>query len=146
MKTENSAGAIIFYIDKKNNEPKFLLLKYTNYWGFVKGLIEKNEKVEETIVREAKEEANLNDLRFLPEFKFEQNWFYKLNNELIKKSAFFLLAEVSEEDSKKAKISFEHEELRWLDFNEAMSLMKIKNNKEMLEKAYKFIKENKQKL
>lgn len=137
MKQEKSAGAVIYYIDK---EPKFLLLKYKTYWGYVKGIIEKDESIEETIKREAKEEVDL-DIKISPGFKHEQNWFFKFNGELVKKQAIFLLAEVSKEEAEKTKISFEHEGFAWLNKEQALKRMKIKNNKEMLEDAYEYILE-----
>ncbi len=142
MRHEKSAGAIIFYLEKTSQsaEPVFLLLKYPTYWGFVKGLIENGESIEETIRREAKEEANLNNLKFWPGFRYMQEWFFKWQHELVKKQALFLLAEVSKEETKHAKVSEEHEALEWLSYNDAMQRLKIKNNREMLAKAYKFIK------
>ena len=142
MKTEKSAGAIIFYLE--NNEPFFLLLKYTNYWGFVKGNIEAGEEKDifGTVTRESKEEANLDDLRFLPKFKFEQQWFYTFKGERISKTAIFFLAEVSLENVKNTKISFEHEDFKWLNFEDAIKLLKIKSNKDMLTRAKEFIAES----
>jgi len=135
MKYEKSAGAIVYYVNK---EIKFLLLKYPTYWGFAKGLVEENEKEEETAVRELEEEAGLKG-KIIPGFKFKQEWFFRLNNETIKKKATFFLVKVSEEEAEKVKISFEHEEFAWLTFSEAIEKMKIKSNKEMLRKAYEFI-------
>ena len=57
---ERSAGVILF---NKINEIEYLLLKYpSGHWDFVKGNIEKGEKDEETIIREAYEETNINDI------------------------------------------------------------------------------------
>ncbi len=142
MKNEKSAGAIIFYL--KNGEPFFLLLKYTNYWGFVKGNIEAGEEKDifGTVKRESKEEANLDDLRFLPKFKVEQQWFYTFKGERISKTAIFFLAEVSESDAANTKISFEHEDFKWLNFDEAIKISKIKSNRDMLIRAKEVIKES----
>lgn len=142
MKNEKSAGAIIFYL--KNNQPFFLLLKYTNYWGFVKGNIEPGEEKDllGTVKRESKEEANLDDLIFLHKFKLEQKWFYTFKGERISKTAIFFLAEVSLENAKNTKISFEHEDFKWLNFEDAIKLLKIKSNKDMLTKAKEFITES----
>ena len=143
MKEEKSAGAIIFYKDK--NEIKFLLLKYKNYWGFVKGLIEENESIEDTIKRETLEEANIEIKKFIPKFEFKQHWFFKWEGKLVRKEAIFLLAEITKEQAEKVKISFEHEDFKWLNYNEAIKLIKIKNNKEMLTEAHEFIKKGYQK-
>jgi len=53
---ERSAGAII-----RNKEGKFLVIKgKTGFWGFPKGHIEADEKIEDTVKREVKEEVGLN--------------------------------------------------------------------------------------
>lgn len=142
METEKSAGAIIYYLEKTDKEPKFLLLKST-YWGFVKGWIEQDlkENIEQTIIREAKEEANITQLEFLPKAKFIQNWIYKREGKLISKQATFLVAKTTLAQAKQAKISFEHNDFGFFTLEQALSLMKIKQNKELLQKAYNLIKE-----
>lgn len=141
MITEKSAGVILFYME--GDEPFFLLLEYETYWGFVRGAIEKGEAEKETARREASEEANISSMNFLSEFKDEQNWFYKRDGELIKKSAVYFLAEINEEQAKKIKISFEHKSFKFLKLKEALNSMRIKNEKAMLERAADFIKKYK---
>lgn len=141
MITEKSAGVIIFYM--KENEPYFLLLEYPTYWGFVRGRIEKDEATESTIKREAKEEANISKLAILEGFKESQSWFYKLNGKLIRKFAVYYLAEISQEEAKKVRVSFEHKAFKFLTLKEALEIMRIGNEKLMLEKAAEFIKEKK---
>jgi 8-oxo-dGTP pyrophosphatase MutT (NUDIX family) len=141
MDIEKSAGAVIFYI--KDNEPYFLLLEYETYWGFVRGQIENGEEIEGTIIREAKEEANLSELKFIPGFKHVQQWFYKLKGQLRRKIATYLLAEITEKQAKEVRISFEHKSFKFLKLDEALGIMRIANEKKMLEKASEVIKENK---
>lgn len=144
MKYEESAGIILFYFEGK--EPKFLLLKYPTYWGFAKGLIEKGESVDETAKREVEEETGFKEPEILPGFIYVQEWFYRFKGELIKKKATFLLARIKEEDAKNVKISQEHEAFEWFGYEDAIDKMKVKNNREMLTKAYEFIShEGKQK-
>lgn len=143
MKIEKSAGVILFYI--KDGEPHFLLLEYPTYWGFIRGRIEKNESIEETIKREAQEEANLSELTLLNGFKDTQGWFYKLKGKLIRKFAVYHLAEINKEEAGKTRVSFEHKSFRFLKLQDALKIMRIKNERAMLEKAAAFIKEyNKQ--
>jgi 8-oxo-dGTP pyrophosphatase MutT (NUDIX family) len=141
MKIEKSAGVIIFQI--KNGEPYFLLLEYPTYWGFIRGKIEKNESIEETIKREAQEEANLSVLNILNGFKDTQGWFYKLKGKLIRKFAIYHLAEINKEEAGKTRISFEHKSFKFLKLQDALKIMRIKNERIMLEKAAAFIKEYK---
>jgi hypothetical protein len=54
----------------EKGRPLYLLLHYeAGHWDFAKGHIEKGEKTEDTVRRETKEEAGINDLRFMPGFK-----------------------------------------------------------------------------
>ena len=137
-KTEKSAGAIIYYADEKG--PKFLLLKYKTYWGFAKGIIEAEEGIEETMKREVKEETGLDNLEIIPGFRYVQRWFFRAEGRLVSKEAIFLLVKVTEEQASKVKISFEHEDFKWLSYEKALSYIKIKNNKEMIKSAYDFVK------
>lgn len=140
VKREKSAGAIIYY--NAGKEPKFLLLKYKTYWGFAKGIIEPEESIEETARREIREETGLGNLEIIPGFRHVQRWFFRAEGALVSKEAVFLLAKAAEEQSKYVKISFEHEDFAWLGYEEALKYIKIKNNKEMLQKAEEFIKKH----
>lgn len=136
VKQEKSAGCIVYYID---DEPKFLLLKYKTYWGFAKGMIEENETEEDTAIRELKEEAGIK-AELVPGFKEKQRWFYNFQGELRNKEAVFFLARTSKQEAGRTKISFEHEEFAWLLYEDAIKKMKIKANKELLKKAYEFVR------
>lgn len=140
MINEKSAGAIIFYLER--NKPVFLLLKYTNYWGFVKGNIEKGEAGdEETVVREAKEEANLSKLNFVKGFREVIHYFYKLHGKMISKEVIFLLAQITQEDAVKVKISLEHQGFKFLPYEDALVMLKHKNEIQVFNKANKFLSE-----
>lgn len=134
MRFEQSAGAIIFRIEK--GKILYLMLQYPTYWGFVRGIIEKNESVEETIKREAKEEAGLDDLVFVPGFKEKTGWFFTLKGELIRKKAIFLIAQTK---SKEIKLSFEHKAYKWCSYDDALKLQRIKSNRLLLQKAHDFL-------
>ncbi len=140
MEYQKSAGFIIYYQDK---EPKFLLLKYPSYWGFVKGLIEKNENFEKAAKRELEEETGIKNIEIIPGFEHKQEWFFRLNEKTVKKEAVFFLARITKEEADNVKISFEHEDFAWLSYEKALEKLKIKNNREMLEKANEFVLEYK---
>ncbi|OYT41666.1 diadenosine tetraphosphate hydrolase [Candidatus Pacearchaeota archaeon ex4484_26] len=135
MKYEKSSGAIIFRIEK--GEPFYLLLYGPSYWGFSKGQIEKSEGEEQTAIREAQEESGLK-IEILKGFKEKIKYMYKLNGELISKQVVFFVAKTND---KKVKISKEHEDFKWVSLPEALQLMKHKNQKEILKKADKFIRQ-----
>jgi len=130
-----SCGAIIYHWEK--GKPYYLLLKYPTYWGFVKGMVEPGETEEQTINRESAEESGLYDLQIFPHFRDVQRYFYKFEGKLIRKEAVFFIAKT---ESWTIKISHEHEDYRWCEFEEAVSLIKrIKDNVLLLKKANQFI-------
>lgn len=138
MIIEKSAGAIIFYLDEQ--KPIYLLLHYPTYLGFVKGLIEKNEKSEETVKREAKEEANISELKIIPGFKKTLSYIFKLHGKLIRKWVVFLFGEITKQEAARVKVSWEHQGFKWLPYEEALKLLKHKNEIEIFKKANEFLK------
>ena len=134
MPKEVSAGAVIF---RRDGEIKYLLLRYeSGHWDFPRGGIELGEKEEETIVREAKEETEITDLIFLPNFREKIFWFYKKDGRTIYKEAIFYLAETK---TAEVKLSHEHIDFKWLPYAEAMEQITFPNGKKVLEKANEFL-------
>jgi 8-oxo-dGTP pyrophosphatase MutT (NUDIX family) len=135
MIREKSAGAIIFR--RENGKIKYLILRRNpKYWDLPKGNIEKDEKEEETVKREVREETGIKEVKIIPEFKEKEHYFYRLKGELVSKDVVFFLAESSTDE---VKISKEHEEYEWLPFDEAIKKVKSKG---ILEKADKFLNKN----
>ena len=132
---EKSAGVILF---NKINEIEYLLLKYpSGHWDFVKGNIEKGEKDEETIIREAYEETSINDIEVYNGFHelIEYNYY---NKKKIHKTVSYYVGETHQ---KEVKISFEHKDYRWLNYLDALKLITFNNSKKLLKQANKFINE-----
>ncbi len=137
---ETSAGAIIFRVQE--GKPRCLLLHYeSGHWDFVKGHIEGNETEQQTLLREAKEEAGLTDLRIIPGFREKISYFFKREGKTIPKDVIFLLAETKASE-KDIKLSFEHSGYEWLGLDEAVKKVTYTNSKEVLKKADKFLQEN----
>lgn len=135
MPQEFSAGVVIFRKEKGSH--LYLLLHYeSGHWDFVKGNVEKGESAEETVKREAAEEAGIEDLGFVPGFKEKISYFYKKEGKTIYKEVVFLLAESRTEE---VKISFEHIGFEWLPYEEAVARLTFKNAKKVLEKASGFL-------
>lgn len=129
-----SCGVIIFKINKK--APEYLLLKYRTYWGFVRGRVEPGETEERTAFREALEEVGLDDLIFVPGFREVIRYKFKRDDDIIKKDDVYLLAKTNKWN---IRISHEHETFRWCSIEDALSMIKIKSNREMLKKAHMMI-------
>jgi len=135
MPMEKSAGAIVFR--RESSKIKYLLIQYGwGHWEFPRGLIEKGESLEETARREIKEEVGIKDIKFIPGFKEWFKFFFKLKGKNIIKIATFLLAETR---TKKVKLSHEHKDYVWLEYEEALEKLTFKNSKEVLKKANDFL-------
>ena len=135
MPIEKSAGAIVFR--RENGKIKYLLIQYGwGHWEFTRGLIEKKESLEETARREIKEEVGIEDIKFIPGFKEWFKFFFKLKGKNIMKIATFLLAET---ETKEVKLSHEHKDYVWLEYEEALEKLTFKNSKEILKKANDFL-------
>lgn len=136
MPVEKSAGAVVFR--RENSKIKYLLIQYAwGHWEFPRGLIEKGETLEETARREIEEEVGIKDIKFISGFKEWIKFFFKLKGKTIMKIATFLLAETK---AKKVKLSFEHKDYAWLEYDEALEKLTFENSKEILKKANSFPK------
>jgi len=118
----------------------YLVLHYHfkgDYWDFPRGKVEKEETEEQTAKREIKEETGLEKIKFVDGFRETTHWFYRWEGETIYKEAVYFLAEAGEE---KVKISHEHLEYLWLDYERAMKTLTFENTKKILKAAHKFLK------
>ena len=135
MIEERSAGVILF---NKTDGIQFLILKYpSGHWDFVKGNIEDGEKEKETVKRELFEETGIDSLQIHQEFneKVEYNY-YKKNRKVHKIVSYYL----AETDQKEIKLSFEHLDSKWSDYEELMKLITFENSREILKKGNELIK------
>jgi 8-oxo-dGTP pyrophosphatase MutT (NUDIX family) len=135
MPIEKSAGAVVFRRD--NNKIKYLLIQYGwGHWEFPRGLIEKGESLEDTASREIEEETGIKDIKFIPGFREWIKFFFKLKGKTIMKIATFLLAETQ---TKEIKLSSEHKDYTWLEYEQAQEKLTFKNSKDILKKANNFL-------
>ena len=135
MIEERSAGVILF---NKTDGIQFLILKYpSGHWDFVKGNIEEGEKEKETVKRELFEETGIDSLQIHQEFneKVEYNY-YKKNIKVHKIVSYYL----AETDQKEVKLSFEHLDYKWSDYEDLMKLITFENSREVLKKGNELIK------
>ena len=131
MIEETSAGIVLFRKEETGN--LFLLLHYpSGHWDFVKGKMEKGESIHETAVRETEEETGITDVRFLENFEEWIEYNFQYQGELVHKKVVFFLAETKAMD---VKISHEHLDYTWMDYNTAMEKTTFDNAKTVLTKA-----------
>ncbi len=133
-----SAGVVIYRIE--NNAIEYLLLHHiVGHWDFPKGKIEPGETKEEAALRELHEEAGLNtSLQEGFEDSIEYT-FVDRSGERAKKTVFFFLGRVHDEQ---VTLSDEHKDYVWLRYNEAYSKMTFDTGRAVLKKAHAFIKEH----
>ncbi len=133
---EVSAGVVIFREDSKL---LFLLLYYpSGHWDFVKGKIEEKENTHQTVVRETKEETGITDLDFVDGFEESIEYDFQYEGELIHKKVIFFLAKTSIE---KIKISHEHLDYVWLEFEDALEKTTYQNARSVLSRANQLLVE-----
>lgn len=131
MIEETSAGIILFR--KEDTKNLFLLLHYpSGHWDFVKGKMEKGESTHETAIRETKEETEITDIKFIDNFEEWIEYNFQFQGELVHKKVVFFLAETK---TKEIKISHEHLDFTWMDYNTAMEKTTFDNAKTVLTRA-----------
>ena len=135
MGTEKSAGIVLFRNDLGKN--KFLLLNYPQgHWDFVKGKVEQHETPHETALRETKEETGIINIEFIDGFEESVEYDFRFKKEDIHKKVIFFLAKT---DEKNIKLSHEHNDYLWLEYNDALKKTTFKNAKNVLIKANEFL-------
>jgi len=135
MREQKSAGIVLFRNDSDKNE--FLLLNYPQgHWDFVKGKIEQNETSHETALRETKEETGITNIKFVDGFEESVEYDFRFKKEDIHKKVIFFLAKTNE---KNIKLSHEHNDYLWLEYNDALKKTTFENAKNVLTKANEFL-------
>ena len=135
MREQKSTGIVLFRNDSGKNE--FLLLNYPQgHWDFVKGKVEQNETSHETALRETKEETGISDIEFIDGFEESVEYDFRFKNEDIHKKVVFFLAKTNE---KNIKLSHEHNDYLWLEYNYALKKTTFENAKNVLTKANEFL-------
>ena len=135
MREQKSAGIVLFRNDSDKNE--LLLLNYPQgHWDFVKGKIEQNETSHETALRETKEETGITNIEFVDGFEESVEYDFRFKKENIHKKVIFFLAKTNE---KNIKLSHEHNDYLWLEYNDALKKTTFENAKNVLTKANEFL-------
>lgn len=137
VRREFSAGAVVFR--RAGEKTFYLILHYHfkgDYWDFPRGNIEKGETAQQAAKREIKEETGINEFKFVEGFAEKSEWFYQWKGERIFKQAKYFLAETKTKD---VKISGEHVEHKWLEFDDAVKRLTYENSKRILGAAHRFL-------
>ena len=130
---EKSCGAIIYKYE--NGGLRFLISKHKQgHYSFTKGHVENNETEVETALREIKEETNL-DVKLDTGFREINTYSPRLGS--IKDVIYFIATPTSDD----LKIQ-EHEiiEALWLNYEDSLKTITNDSDKEILKKAYAYLK------
>lgn len=150
MPIEKSAGAVVFYKTPAGKIEYLLLLHRAGHWSFPKGLIEKDETLEKAAQREVKEETGIESFEMIAGFKETEKFFFRVKYDyqlwrgwkkgqgVLKFVTYFLVQAAT----KKVKLSDEHPDFVWLDYEGALAKITHKESKEILKKADEYLKRN----
>jgi|TARA_B100001750_G_scaffold23954_1_gene15984 8-oxo-dGTP pyrophosphatase MutT (NUDIX family) len=135
MKEAISSGVILF--NDNGNVRQYLLLNYpTGHWDFIKGGMEDGENPRQTSIREAKEETGITDIEFIDGYEEKIEYFFRANNHDIHKKVIFFLAKTN---SINVKLSHEHLNFIWLDYENALKKLTYDNAVNLLKKSEQFL-------
>ena len=126
VEREKSCGCIVI---KDNN---VLLIKQTKgHWGFPKGHVEENETEIETAIREVKEETNL-DVEIDANKRYTME--YVTDKGKLKQVVLFIAKCIGGEIKAQG---CEVNDIKWLDFNEAIETITYDNTRELFKEILK---------
>ena len=135
MKREKSCGAVIFRI--RNGQKEYLLEKMIQgHYAFCKGHVEGNETEHETAIREIAEETNLT-VRFIDGFR--ETTSYSPGAGTIKEVVYFV-GEALNWDNLRVQLE-EVSSIVWMSYPDAVKAITYANDRELLNKANRFIEE-----
>lgn len=120
MRKAQSAGIIVVRFE--NNEPKVLLMRAYNFWDCPKGGIEGEENKLEAAIREVKEESGITDLNFDWGKSYYETEPFGKNRKVV---YYFVARTIQEEiimGISPLLGKAEHEEYRWVSFEEAKNM------------------------
>ena len=118
--TRLSAGVVV--VRQAEEGWRFLLLRAFNHWDFPKGMVEPGEQPIEAAVREVREESLIGDLDFAWGQASTRTGPYSHG----KVACYFIAVTRTEAISLPVNPELgrpEHSEFRWVDYDEAMTLV-----------------------
>ncbi|HEV8243582.1 MAG TPA: NUDIX hydrolase [Nitrospirales bacterium] len=134
-----SSGGVVFRPAGATHEVALIRVSRADghAWTLPKGWVERGEDLEQTAVREVREETGLRAkvLRKLGEITYE--FYAKPDRSRVHKTVHVFLLECLGGDT--AEHDDEVEEVRWFTLDEAVRTLTYKNEREMLEKAVSLI-------
>jgi 8-oxo-dGTP pyrophosphatase MutT (NUDIX family) len=140
-----SSGGIIFRKDNGEIEVALISRKHGNVWCLPKGTIEKGETLEQTAIREVREETGLEG-EILEKIGDINYWYMsekKKNYKKYFKNVHFYLMKYKNGDT--ANHDDEVDDAKWFEINKAYEIMTYKSEKEIMKKAMEILENVKNK-
>ena len=141
LKHLHSAGGVIYRKTDNTFKIALIAIKDSTVWTLPKGIIDKDEKPEQTAVREIEEETGLTGR--ITDKLGEKSYWFSLKGENVKcrKTVTYFLLEYIE--GAITKQCTEVDDAIWIDIDEALKQLSYKNDREIVEKAKeKILKDN----
>ena len=132
-----SAGAILFR-DTRGRREYLLLKSRPGDWEFPKGGVEGKEELQQTAIREVKEEAGIKEFRLVDGFREEYDYVFEANGKTIHKTVHLFIARSFEAS---AELSTEHRDLQWRDYEQALNTITQDGPRDILKKAHEYLDE-----
>lgn len=137
MKKAESSGIIPFRTTRDKIE--YLVLKSrTHDWEFPKGSVEVDEELQQTSLRELKEETGIENVKILNGFKELYEYKFESDGELVHKKVHLFIGESYETT---AELSKEHNDHQWRTYEQAKNTLTHQATKDILEKAHKYLEQ-----
>ncbi|QIB74116.1 NUDIX domain-containing protein [Halogeometricum borinquense] len=132
-----SAGAILFR-DTRGRREYLLLKSRPGDWEFPKGGVEGKEELQQTAIREVKEEAGIQEFRLVDGFREDYDYVFEANGKTIHKTVHLFIARSFEAS---AELSTEHRDLQWRDYEQALNTITQDGPRDILKKAHAYLED-----
>ncbi|AUV81702.1 biotin transporter BioY [Salinigranum rubrum] len=132
-----SAGAILFR-DTRGHREYLLLKSRPGDWEFPKGGVEGDEELQQTAIREVREEAGVEDFRLVDGFREDYSYVFEANGTTIHKTVHLFIARSFEAS---AELSREHRDLQWRDYEQAINTITQDGPREIFRRAHRYLDE-----
>lgn len=131
---EISSGAIIYR--KIKGKTEYLLLRNRlGEWEFPKGHLENKEDLHEGAKREVSEELGITSIKLDTDFHHYYQYVREFPSEISYKTVHLFIAHIDSD----INLSSEHNDFKWLCFDEALKLLPKDGQKDGLNKAQDYL-------
>lgn len=136
--TEISAGIIPFRVTDDDQLEILTVKARTDDWEFPKGGVEGSEELQQTALREAKEELNVSDIRIIDGFSTSYSYSFYWEGDPVDKTVHLYLAELF---NPSVNLSDEHSAYKWLPPEDALDQVTHDGMVNALEDGLEHLKE-----